>query len=81
MTKATPLKKPSQTPRQKRGSKSDSPSQLDACELLVAELRARRERLQHLLSLIHLEAGRIHAARVPVQPRQKCSATRRMTAI
>jgi hypothetical protein len=81
MTKATPLKqKPSQAPRKKRGTNNAGGSQLDACEMLVAELQARRERLQHLLAMIHLEAGRVNLVRVPVQSRRKCSATRRKTA-
>ncbi len=81
MTKATSLKqKPSRAPRKKRGANSAAPPQLDACEMLVAELQARRERLKHLLAMIHLEAGRVNAARVAVQPRRSCSATRRKTA-
>ncbi|MEO8369190.1 MAG: hypothetical protein ABI806_08325 [Candidatus Solibacter sp.] len=33
----------------------------DACELLLAELRARRARLQELLSLVYREAAQTHA--------------------
>jgi hypothetical protein len=44
----------------------------EICELLVAELEGRRERLRHLLRMVLLEAQR-HS---PVQPagrmRQKC---------
>ena len=80
MTKTTPIQKPSRVPREKLGAKTTGATQADTCELLVAELRARRERLQHLLTMIQQEAGCDHAARVPFQPRRKCSATRRKTA-
>src|SRR5436309_12492200 len=67
MTKARsnppPLSKPG------RSTKSSAPKDVDACELFLAEMQARRVRLQQLLSLLHLEAGRIHAAGVPVHPR------------
>jgi hypothetical protein len=63
--------------RKGRDAKSAAAPAADPCELFLAELRARRERLQHLLSMIHLEAGRINAARVKVTKRPQCSNTRR----
>ena len=80
MTKTTPIPKPSRAPRKKRGAKTTGATKEDACELLVAELRARRERLQDLLAMIQQEAGRDHAARARFRPRRKCSATRHTTA-
>ena len=41
----------------------------DACELLLAELRSRRARLQELLSLVYREA-----ARTPITPTTRASA-------
>lgn len=48
----------------------------DACELLIAELEARRVRLQHLLRLVRLEAESAIARRVATQPRARCSHVR-----
>lgn len=81
MTKATSIPKPSQAPRQKRVPESAGTSEADACELLVAELRARRERLQHLLTMIHRQVASVPAAPAPLPSRRKCSAARRMTAV
>jgi hypothetical protein len=80
MTKTTPIQKPSRVPREKLGAKTTGATQADTCELLVAELRARRERLRDLLAMIQQEAGRDHAARAHFRPRRKCSATRHTTA-
>jgi predicted metalloenzyme YecM len=80
MTKATSLQKPSQAPRKKREANSAGASQVNACEMLVAELEARRERLQHLLAMVHLEARRVTATHVSLQPRRKCTVKRRKTA-
>ena len=80
MTKATPIQKPSLAPGKRRGAKTTGATQVDTCELLVAELRARRERLRDLLAMIQQEAGRDHAARAHFRPRRKCSATRHTTA-
>ena len=38
----------------------------NACELLIAELEARRVRLENLLHSVWLEADRVAARRVPV---------------
>jgi len=48
----------------------------DACELLFAELEARRVRLRKLLHLVRLQANRVPAMRVPVRPRARCGNVR-----
>jgi len=45
----------------------------DVCELLLAELQLRRERLRELLRLVALEAERHSQARVPKRTRSNCS--------
>jgi hypothetical protein len=45
----------------------------DACELLIAELEARRVRLQQLLRLVRLEAESALAKRAALRPRARCS--------
>jgi hypothetical protein len=49
---------------------------VDVCELFVAELQARRARLQELLRLVRLEAERLPARRGPVRSRTKCQNAR-----
>jgi hypothetical protein len=44
----------------------------DACDLLIAELEARRLRLENLLHAVWLEVER-NARRVPVQTRARCT--------
>jgi len=44
---------------------SGSPVSCDVCELFLAELQARRERLRHWISLLSEEA-RLSGGRVPV---------------
>ena len=44
----------------------------DACELLIAELEARRVRLENLLHSVWLEADGIAARRVNIRPRARC---------
>jgi hypothetical protein len=48
----------------------------DACDLLIAELEARRVRLENLLHAVRLEVERAAARRVPVQTRARCSKAR-----
>jgi hypothetical protein len=62
--------------RTSKGPKNTAAQPPDACELILDELRSRRERLQQLLSMIHVEVGRQNAARKPLRPRHKCQATR-----
>ena len=57
-------------PRSVNLADAESP---DACELLIAELEARRVRLEKLLHSVWLEADRVAARRVPVRPRARCS--------
>jgi hypothetical protein len=44
----------------------------EVCELLVAELEGRRERLRHLLRLVMLEAKRNSSTRAAAPDRPKC---------
>ena len=57
-------------PRSVNLADAESP---DACELLIAELEARRVRLEKLLHSVWLEADRVAARRVPVRPRARSS--------
>jgi len=50
--------------RQERNAKRESHQNMDAGELLVAELQARRERLQELLALVFKEVERTPASPV-----------------
>jgi hypothetical protein len=45
----------------------------DACDLLIAELEARRVRLENLLRAVWTEADTVAVRRVPIRPRAKCS--------
>ena len=45
----------------------------DACELLIAELEARRVRLENLLHSVWLEADGVAARRAPIRHRARCS--------
>ena len=57
-------------PRSPNIAGAESP---DACELLLAELEARRVRLENLLHSAWLEADKVAARRVPIRPGAKCS--------
>jgi len=46
--------------RRTRSAKQPGNEDADACELLLAELRVRRARLQELLSLVYREAAQTH---------------------
>jgi hypothetical protein len=63
-------------PRQPRGANAGSAESPDVCELLLAELRARRVRLRKLLRLVHMEAERLPAGRAPLRPRARCGGVR-----
>ena len=56
-----------------RSANIDGAESPDACESLLAELEARRVRLENLLHSVWLEADRVAAQRVPVRPRARCS--------
>ena len=74
----TNISTPAKAPRESRSSKEKAALTADPCELFLEELRARRERLQQLLGMIHLEAGRSNAGRTAERPRgRKCSGGRR----
>ncbi|MCU1235731.1 MAG: hypothetical protein JWP63_3698 [Candidatus Solibacter sp.] len=75
MTKSRSIQQPpAKTLRKGRGTSADKLA--DATEMVVAELRLRRERLQQLLNLIQVEAGHLAAVRKPLPLRHKCTATR-----
>ena len=57
-------------PRSAKVTGAESP---DACDSLIAELEARRVRLEKLLHAVWLEADRVAARRAPVQPGVRCS--------
>ena len=44
----------------------------DVCELVLAELQARRVRLRKLLHLLEVEVERLQATSAPVRSRAKC---------
>ena len=60
-------------PRSANIASAESP---DACELLIAELEARRVRLENLLHSVWLEADSVPAKRVPIRPRGRCRRAR-----
>jgi|SwirhisoilCB3_FD_contig_111_525881_length_2994_multi_4_in_0_out_0_1 hypothetical protein len=51
----------------------------NAYELLVAELESRRERLEHLLRMVTLEANRHAVTPVAVRRRPKCKRAARIS--
>jgi hypothetical protein len=51
-----------------RSAKLAGAESRDACELLLAELEARRVRLESLLHSVWLEADKVVARRVPIRP-------------
>ena len=59
-----------------RSANIDGAESPDACESLLAELEARRVRLENLLHSVWLEGDRVPARRVPIRPRAKCSHAR-----
>jgi len=67
MTSARARKTTATAARPPRRAKLSGDEEASACELLVAELKARRVRLQHLLKLVHLEAAQ--SAIAPLPPR------------
>ena len=56
-----------------RSAKLAGAESSDACEWLLAELEARRVRLEKLLHSVWLEADQAAARRVPIRPGAKCS--------
>jgi hypothetical protein len=44
----------------------------DVCELVLAELQARRVRLRNLLHLLQMEVERLQATSAPARSRAKC---------
>ena len=74
MTKAKPQKQAEKAAPPARSSKT-SPKGDDVYELLLAELEARRVRLQKLLQMVWAEAAHSRAGR-PAEPRVKCGNAR-----
>ena len=62
--------------RQSSGANLASADNTDVCELLLAELQARRVRLRHLLHLVRVEAERVPARRVSARANVKCGTVR-----
>jgi hypothetical protein len=62
--------------RQPRSANIACAKGADVCELLLAELQARRVRLQKLLHLVWMEAELLPARRAPVRSRAKCGSVR-----
>ena len=76
MTKSRSIQQAaSKTLRKARDAKSTKGA--DPTELILSELKLRRERLQQLLNMIHMEAVRADESREPLSPRHKCAATKR----
>jgi hypothetical protein len=72
MTKARPQRPIGKALRQPRSANIACAEGVDVCELFLAELQARRVRLQKLLHLVWLEAERLPARRARVRSRAKC---------
>ncbi len=73
-TKVKPQKQAGKAAPAARGTKA-SPEGDDVYELLLAELEARRLRLQALLQMVWTEAAHSRSRR-PAQPRVKCGSAR-----
>lgn len=73
MTNRRPQPPTEEPLRQSHGANLASAKNVDVCELLLAELQARRVKLQKLLQLVWLEMDRLPARRGPVRSRRKCS--------
>ena len=63
MTKTETQTEEGSLSRQAHGASAACAEVVDVCELLVAELQARRARLKHLLRLVHTELERNPARR------------------
>jgi len=77
MTKARPQQKPTRKAlRQPRSANIVCAKGDDVCELFLAELEARRVRLQKLLRLVWTEAGRRPAGRAASRYLASCESER-----
>ena len=76
MTKARPQQTTGKALCQPRSANIACAQGADVCELLLAELQARRVKLQKLLHLVWMEAERLPARRAPVRSRAKCESVR-----
>ena len=69
MTKLRPQKMTAR--RAPRRAKATDEESVDVCELLVAELQARRTRLKQLLNLVWQEVERAPAVRAPARTHRR----------
>jgi hypothetical protein len=76
MTKTKPQQLTRNALRQSSGANIAGAENVDVYQLLLAELKARRVRLQKLLHLVWMEAERLPARRVPAGSRTKCENVR-----
>jgi hypothetical protein len=76
MTNRRPQQSSEKAVRKTRGGNIASAKSADVCELLFAELQARRVRLRELLHLVWMEAERLPSRHAPVRSRPKCSNVR-----
>ena len=72
MTKAKSRQPGGKVPRRQSSADVAGDEGGDVCELVLAELQARRVRLRKLLHLLEVEAERLQATRPPVRSRAKC---------
>jgi len=76
MTKAPSHPPTGKTLRQKRNPNAACLEGADVCELLLAELEARRERLRKLLRLVRMEVESLPVRRAAVRCRARRDGTR-----
>jgi hypothetical protein len=76
MTKARPQQTRQKTPRKARAIARSSAPGADIGDLLIAELRSRRLRLQELLERVWMEASSRPAKRAAARPASKCVTAR-----
>ena len=72
VTKAKSQQPRGKATRQPRRADVASDEGGDVCELVLAELQARRVRLRKLLHLLQMEVERLQGTSAPVRRRTKC---------
>lgn len=76
MTMTKPQHTVERASRQARSTNMGRTESVDACELLLAELKSRRARIRELLHLVRLEAEHLPARRAAACSRPKCENVR-----
>jgi hypothetical protein len=76
MTKARSQQPVGRALRQPGNTNTGCVDGADVCELLLAELQARRQRLRKLLRLVWMEVESLPARRAPVRSRARCENVR-----